>query len=354
MLKSGKIAGIYVFLLTALLFGAVAVCVPFVHAQTGPALDMDRPRASLELNPTNPQPGQMVTATLKQYVFDSEFSLITWKNNGEVVLQGYGEDTYQFTAGPVGSLLTLEAVAADQEGRNVTARKSTRISDISFVWEAQTYTPPFFMGRPKFTYGAPVSIVAYPLVFNMEGELYDASELTFSWMQGMQKVTTGRGLNHFVAKPNTPFDALEVTVRVSEPDGIERMTHNVTLKPRPSSLFFYEDDPLLGVLYQRTVPDSFTLSKEELKLVAEPLYSAVKNRTDPTLSYTWTVNNVEYGFPGSIVLRPEGGISGTTDVSLIVLNSNNYLGRLQKRVSVQYSSEGTTGTPWTDTETNPL
>jgi hypothetical protein len=345
----------YVLLCFTFVCGGVLAHAQVVHAQQMDSmLDLERPRASLELSPQHPRPGQVVTATVKQYVFDSDFSLITWKNNGNVVHQGYGETTYEFIAGGVGSLINLEAAISNRDGFTVTAKKSLRISDISFIWEARTYTPPFFMGRPKFSYGAAVAIVAHPLIFNTEGELYDVSELTFTWMQGLKKVHSARGINSFVARPDTPFDSLQVTVLVSDPTGAERMSYYIQLAPSPSRLLFYEDNPLLGVLYRTALPESFDLSGEELKLVAEPLYSTAQSRADPSLSYTWTVNDSVYPFPGSIVLRPESGLSGTTEVSLIVLNNNNYLERLQKSASVRYSAVGADDGVWTDTETNPL
>jgi hypothetical protein len=328
--------------------------VQVAHAQAGSMVDLERPRATLELRPQHPRPGQKVIATVKQYVFKPDFSLLTWRNNGEVVHQGYGETEFEFIAGEVGSLINLEVSISNQDGYTVTARKSLRVSDISFIWEARTYTPPFFMGRPKFSYGAEVMIVAYPLIYNLDGELYDVSELTFTWLQDMKKTTNARGVNSFIVRPNTPFDSLQMTVLVFDPTGVERMSYYIQLTPSPSRLLFYEDDPLLGVLYRNALPESFSLSGEELKIVAEPMYSNAQERADPALSYTWTVNNSVYQFPGSIVLRPEGNLSGTTDVSLVVLNNNNYLERLQKNASVRYSAVGGDEGVWTDTETNPL
>jgi hypothetical protein len=324
------------------------------YAQESLSLTPESRDVSIELTPRFPRPGEQVRAVIKQYLVDPDFSLITWTVNNEVVLQGYGEVEYIFVAGPAGSLLNINVSLRDQNGRVVAGNRSVRINDISFVWEARTYTPPFFMGRPKFSYGAEVAIIAYPLIFDASGKLYDISDLTFTWAQGARELKTTRGVNSFITRPNTPFNGLQITVIVSDPAGVERMSYYFQLAPSPSRLLFYEDDPSLGLLYRSALPDSFDLRGEELKIVAEPLYGTAPGRVDPSLSYTWTVNDSVYQFPGSIVLRPESGLSGTTDVSLVVLNTTNYLERLQHSASVQYSAADGNGDDWTDGETNPL
>jgi hypothetical protein len=182
------------------------------------------------------------------------------------------------------------------------------------------------------------------------GTVYETSELTYEWMQGMRSLGSGRGKNTLTVRPDTPFDALNVTVIVFDPKGVERAFQHVEIPIKVPRVVFYEDDPVLGVLYQRAIKDSFNLTKSELKLVAEPFHASVASRLDPKLEYTWTVNNAAYSFPGAIVLRPEGELFGSTDISLTALHTENFAQRMQGRLSVIYGvgSNGSFENPLTE------
>ena len=343
----------------AQVFGLMAMLIVFApslhtHAQSSNPLSQNRQGAVLELSPMYPRPGQLVTVKLKQYVSDPKFLLVTWKLNGQILLQGYEETSITFTAGPVGSLVVLEADIKDLEGRTATAKKTFRISDVAFVWEARSYTPPFYQGRPRLSYGSPAALVVTPTVYSMDGRLYNKDELSYVWMVGMQQETSGVGKNTVVVAPNSPFSNFSVTVQIFDPTGEKRMVYDISIPQSPAKLLFYEDDPLLGILYRSAITNSYNLTKEELKLVAEPLYMSVENRLDPSLSYSWNVNNTSYNFPGSVVLRPEGELSGTTNVSLTIINTKSILERVQQRISVLYSTDNAAGYMWTDPATESL
>jgi len=325
-----------------------------VHAQSFDLIGQDRAGATLELSPKYPRPGDTVTVKLKQYISDPKFLLVTWKLNGEVVRKGYDELSYTFSVGPVGSLVALEAHMVDRFGRTATAKKTFRVSDIAFVWEARSYTPPFYEGRSRLTYGSPVAIVALPTIYSMDGRLYDPSELHYTWFSDTKQDTSGVGKNSNIMSSLTPFENLRVILHITDPVGERRMTYDIDIPPRAPGLLLYEDDPLLGILYRSAIQDTYTLAKEELKVVAEPFFTSVESRLDPDLAYTWNVNSIRYDFPGSIVLRPEGSLSGVTNVSLTILNNETILERVQKRLSVEYVAPGEENVPWTDPSTNAL
>lgn len=319
----------------------------FVYAQAGSGTLAS---AYIELDPQYPKPGDRVRAALKTSSVDIKSSQIIWRMNGEVVLQGYGMREYTFQAGPVGTISGLDVTATSPSGNVVRAQKKFGINDVSFAWEGNTYVPPFFSGRALVSPGAEARVVAFPMVFDGSGKLYNQNNLWFEWMVNgkVNDDASGRGKNTAVLKTERPFDGFKITLTIYDSFGEALMRRFFEVPTTNPQIVFYEDSPLLGIRYGNGFGDAFFMEDEELALVAEPYYASAVTRTDANLEYAWDIDGQAMNVPGTIVLRPEGAGQGSASVSLTILNEGFILQRFQKRVVIEL------GTNTNSNASNPL
>ena len=328
-----NVRAVSTFLGITLLFICASLGSTPAHAQFGTLGG-----GSIAVKPQYPLAGDVVSLTFKTNTVDMSVSQVTWRINGEVVAQGYGQRTHSFVAGVPGESFAIEVTAVPPKGAVVRASEIIRISDLSFAWEARTYTPPLFQGKSLLTRGAEATVVVFPTVYDNAGKLYDPSVLSYEWMLDGNNVldVSGRGKSSAVLKTQQLFDKFGITVTVKDPLGTVRIKKYFALPITEPRIIFYEDNPMLGILYNRALKDSGSLAGEELKIVAEPYYASAQSRLDPLLEYKWNIGKDTMNTPGSLVLRTEGSGVGVANLSLSVVNSNFIAQRMQERLQISF------------------
>ena len=84
---------------------------------------------------------------------------------------------------------------------------------------------------------------------------------------------------------------------------------NTTISPVDPVTRIYEEDPLLGPLFDNALTSSFTMSDAEDTFLGVPYYFS----DTPTLD--WTVNGNDSGSDPDITVRSSGSGSGTAELS---------------------------------------
>src|SRR3989339_1445292 len=95
-------------------------------------------KASIEITPKYPTPGQMVKAKLHSSSLDNDTALITWRLNGEIIQQSYSQREVTYKIGEVGIISKITVVAEDATGFRVSAENTIHVGDVSVVWEGRT------------------------------------------------------------------------------------------------------------------------------------------------------------------------------------------------------------------------
>jgi len=306
--------------------------------------------AEIDMRPQYPAPGETVRVMLKTSGFSMHTSLITWTIDGEVAAQDYGLDRLEMTAGPVGTEHSIVVTIESQDGSVLRAASYHTVGAIDFVWEADTYTPPFFAGRPLHTKGAGVTVLAIPTLFKNDGTLYSPDELFYKWSfpafdDDVRK--HGRGLSALHVQDERSYGTHRFTVEISNSAGTVLAENTLNIPSSAPQVHFYADSPLMGVLYGSALPTKYMLTGDEIRLVAEPYYVSAENRVDPALEYEWKVGQDKLETAGSVVLRPEGVGAGTAPVSVKVWNSAHILQSGSAAMHIEYS--GTDDTSNTET-----
>ena len=223
--------------------------------------------------PEIPEPGEVVTLKLESFSRDLTNSVITWTLDGITQSQGLGESTYTFVAPPSGTetLINIDITTEDRDDLEETLFFSP--AEVDIVFEAQTYTTPFYSGRSMFSHQSKVRIAAIPNITE-NGVNYDSSDIFYTWEKNhsVMQDLSGRGKDTIELNGSIVSDSFFVTVtaRPVNSDLIARRT--IRIQPNNTNVIAYENDPLNGSVFENALIGVNSLEKEEFGVDFEWLW----------------------------------------------------------------------------------
>lgn len=134
------------------------VCIPtLLFAQT---LGSD---LSVDIVPSNPQPGQTVTLTAKSYSVDINQATLSWNYNGKAIAQGVGKTSVSVVAPNAGVPAVVTVTMGGLGMESTSASVVLRPASVDLLWEAaDAYTPPFYKGKALVPVGGILRFTAIP------------------------------------------------------------------------------------------------------------------------------------------------------------------------------------------------
>jgi peptide methionine sulfoxide reductase MsrA len=284
-------------------------------------------QAYIETNPQNPTPDETVTASINTYTVDMDTALVTWKLNGQTVLQGYSESQYEFKVGEVGETYTLSVYIEDGNGKKVSANTTIHVSDATIIWEAKTYTPPFYKGRALQSPGSEITIAVLPHVVDSKGNEYKKEDLSYVWRFGksIKIEQSGKGKHSISITNPKPFELFSAYVEVKDPQGNIRVGKKVEVPTVAPILLLYQDTPYVGIEYASALTSTFVMPENDATIIAEPYYMSTDTRIGTNLEYLWTMDLETFTTPGSISFGSEGNGTGSSKLSLLIKNKDFWL-----------------------------
>lgn len=328
---------------TALICAALLLSVApaFAFAQfTIPGADS---ALSISLDPAHPGPGTKVTVSLSSSLYDLDTSAISWRANGSLIGSGIGQTSVSLITGTIGQ---ETAVTVDVSGESGSAHAEARIvpTTIDLLWEADTYTPPFYRGRALPSAGASLRLVAIPH-FTVGGKKVAANALTYTWRADGQVIgsVSGRGKSSAIIDAPTLYGAEIISVVAAAPDGSVSGEASVRLSDTRPRIILYEDHPLYGVLFDQALGPSPFVGDAEMTFAAIPLFAPVSDLRDRALSYDWRVNQTDVtpsdAAPNEITINAtkSNGIAG---VQLSVSHAQNYFFNADASWNITFTKAG--------------
>ena len=289
------------------------------HAQVTPGVSTSD--ISIALSPQFPGPNQSVSATIDSYAVDLNASTITWTVNGKQIAKGQGLKNITFTVGTLGSRTNV-TVSIDNAA--VSLQKSFTVSpnSVNIIWEAYTYTPPFFKGKALYTAGSAVKFTAIPS-FSGAGS---PANMVYTWTYNDTVLgdASGAGKNTITIPGQLIPRPLNVVVDISDPMSGASGEGSINLNSVNSLVLLYQNDPLYGVEYEHALGQNTPLTGAEIDLAAVPYYFSVPKAIDPNISYVWSANgqSINGSSPYQAFRRADGVTSGSSQVSVSVTDPN--------------------------------
>jgi hypothetical protein len=295
------------------------------------------PTPDIVFNPEFPGPNQEVTAAVDLSSFGQATARVTWMEDNVVKAEGYGLGSYVFKTGELGSKKTISLIIQTDKGNMVTRKVEVRPALVSLLWEGQSYTPPFFKGKPLFAYQGRVKFVAQPeLVTNGVAEAPE--KLIYQWFEDSELVPGmhGVGLNTYTVIGNWIIKPVTVRVVVRSLDGSLGASAVARISPVSPEVLLYEDHPLYGRLYNQALADNFNFNKDkdEITITAVPFYFDAVKQQD--LRFRWSSNNSAITEGSAVTLAKPKETGGSSLVYLRVDHPAKLLQTIVKNIRVSF------------------
>lgn len=315
-----------------ILFGGF-VYVPIVFALSPDSVD-------ITVVPENPAPGENVTISLSSFAADLDSVMISWSLNGQSALAGIGQKTFSVTAGAAGTTTTVAAQVLLPDGR-IDRTVTLRPGNLTLLWQANdSHVPPFYRGKALPTSDSSIKVVAIPEIKSGNG-LANSKSMTYRWEKNYinQQGASGYGKASFTFVNNFLDDNNNVSVEVATPDYQYSAAGNINVPIFDPEIVFYKKDSNLGVLWERALQDTHTISGEEI-VVAEPYFISPKELWRPELLWRWFINDTLVDVPAyasnTMPLRANPGATGTSKVKLEVENQYKYFQTAEKEILISF------------------
>ncbi len=277
----------------------------------------------LTLNHRDLKPGMGIYITASTYSFNLGESHIVWYHNNKRVKSGYGNTSYYFTLGELGTAENIRAIITAPNGKAYEMSKTVRPARIYITWGANAYAPAWYRGKALPAPGSTITITAVP-DFRIGNTVISSQDIVYEWLinnapQPISSGVNGRGKNVFSFDTGVSAN-VEYKVVVRARDVRNRITTEeaFSIRAYPTDLVFYERDPSLGLKYWHAIKNTPATSGKDLVLQFEPFN--ISNRYIDKLFYTWRVNNKKIAnqSPQSRVFRllSEAGSSGTQNIDV--------------------------------------
>jgi len=297
----------------------------------------------VKIAPQHPEPGQNVSIRIASYLTDLNRAHIYWYVDDILTESGVGRNKFEFNVGDAGNISNVDIVIKTVDGYRVDKRITFNPAGLDILWEADTYTPPFYRGKSLASPKSFLKIVAVPY-FNKTGigKIGD-DKLIYTWKKDGKIVrdASGYGKNVFYVDGPKPYGNVDVEVLVSSFDGSIKSAKKAQVKLSDPAIIFYKDNPIVGIEYANAIGKEFDLSEQELTVKAEPYFFSNADIFESNISYKWSLNNKDVkNNDKKITFRQDESMGGVSKVSL---GANNLARTFQMAAKSFILNFGNTG-----------
>lgn len=322
-------------IIVALLFTLSFVSSSVAYADLAPGASI-----TINITPTSPAPGDSVTISAVSFSTDLNQARFSWLINGIVRREGIGIKNFNFTAGNLG---TVQKVSIAVETKDIgTFNKEIVIAPaaLDVVEQADSYTPPFYKGKALPSPQGNVTLIALPNFIAPNGLRISPNNIVFKWKQGGRVLGSDSGLGANTLSVSAPLIAeqsAQVDVEASSPENSLSASATHILRATNPEVILYENNPLLGVLFNHAISNPFTMIGDELSLYASPYFFDSATNLD----YGWAINNSSVSSTGrlnQLVLRKPDA-NGSSLVSVTIKNPDKIFQQGQKGLLIQFTGD---------------
>ncbi len=202
---------------------------------------------------------------------------------------------------------------------------------LAVVWEADTYTPPNYLGKALPSAGSTVTVTALPYGPNAAGLPLTAADFTYTWTKDGLSLPSSSG----VGKNSLSFTAASMGSNVIGVQAESKanklvLQQQIIIPITTPQVLLYEYDPLWGTLQNRTLPTLYQLLKKELSVAAVPYFINTNATRAGEVEYGWQLNGkpiiTNTTQPElATFIRPDDALEGSNEITITLRNLLNPL-----------------------------
>jgi hypothetical protein len=300
-----------------------------------------------EVTPEIPKPGDEVTITTELYGdIDLNTTLIIWKINGKETQKGIGKKEFKFTMSESGKLVTIDFEAIPTNAPVISKTWNFAPVDVDILWQANTYTPPFYKGKALFTPESNVTFIALPNII-IGGKRVDPSDVVYKWKvdRTVDGANSGFGKNSYnytgsiILRPAL----IQAEVYAAANNAFKGVGGFEISHIFPQALI-YEDNPLYGILFNKALRNQHTIKENEVELSIIPYFFSTEGKNN-SVTYKWNLNNNALAIPeyqNSAVFRRKDDKKGSANVSITIGNPSKILQKAVTGLGLVFSEKVST------------
>lgn len=269
---------------------------------------------TISATPQYPAPLSVATLSFLSNSLDLANATLTVSVNGKSIYQGAVQPV-AVTLGKAGSITNVAATIS-AGGATYKQTLSIQSQDVALIAEPVSSSPPLYPGKSSVPLEGDVRVVVVANFRNASGQVLNPAALSYSWTVDDTKIADSSGIGKeaiMVASP-LQYRARDVSVAVMSSDGTLVGGASLSLMPLGPLVRIYENDPLLGIRYDRALSNAYTINGSEATLYAAP-FSFPTTSSAPLLQ--WFLNGSSAQVGNSITLRPTGSGEGNASLSLV-------------------------------------
>lgn len=295
---------------------------------------------STEVSPKTPAPGEQVKISVESFSTDLDKANFNWTQDGSTIQKGKGIKSIFITAPNNGNSTTIRVSIEKEGGGTISETFTIAPAEVDIIWEARTYTPPYYKGKSLFTSEADVRLIAMPN-FIRSGSLVDPSTLDYKWSINGSVIESlsGYGKRVVELKGNLIQREVVIKVEVTANNSNLKAVGTTKLDDVQPEVILYENNPLLGVVFEKAVNGKFVLDRPEIELQAIPYFFSTPQKENGFTNYSWRINGnlVEEGVANSFVrFRNESGEEGQSTISVDVEHFENILQAAKTNLNLKF------------------
>jgi len=293
--------------------------------------------------PKIPQPGEQVSVRITGYTTDLNKALISWSINGRLVTSSTGATTFAFTAPASGERSTLVITIKKEGGGTISKTLVINPADVDLIYEAQTYAPPFYKGKREFTSESVIKYIAIPNFRSSNGVKIADSSLVYTWKinNTVQQGVSGYGRNTFLVKGSLIERPSTVTVEVSAINSTLKASQSISVRSTSPEIVIYENNPLLGIVYEKAIRGTFILDRPQVDFEAVPYFFSTDNINSSDIAYDWSINGLKITSKSPkenyLVLRNEKNEEGRANIAVSIDHVSNILQTTRSTLQLDFN-----------------
>lgn len=299
---------------------------------------------SVSLTPEIPGPNEDVSAEIISFETNLDKANVIWRINGNIVSSGTGKRKIFFKTGNLGATTNLSLTVTTIEGVTINRQITIRPTSVDIIWEAETYTPPFFKGKSLFSHESLITFTAIPSITGQNGSTPSPQNLIYTWKRNGSALPdfSGYGKNTYKYKSGIISRPVQIEVVVTSPNSDSLGRGFATVYPIDPLVVFYEKNPLYGIMFNKSISGNIKLEdKREIEIVALPLFFSGKTISNNKIVYDWKINNGTIDsktLERSKIFRPIENTSGSSIISVSAQNTDGLLQTADKGFNLEFTT----------------
>ncbi len=276
-------------------------------------------QVDVNISPDTPRPGDVVTITAEAYGTDLNTHPISWRVNGVETLHGIGQKKFTFTMGNSGTVTTIELTISPKNAPQIIKTYTFAPIDVDILWQANTYTPPFYKGKALYTPESSVTFTALPNIITSKGKV-DPSEAVYKWSENYEvqgdKSGFGRNTYNFTGPIILRTVTVQAEVYAAANKSVKGLNRYELNNVYPQAVV-YEDNPVYGVMFNKAISGSYFMKEREVKFAIFPFFFSTDNKNDK-VAYDWSLDNSPLDIPtfeNSTVFRRTDNLRGQVKIT---------------------------------------